>query len=96
MLGNEDVHLPNVLRITEWLQDRFMPSFDVNAFWAANGVDLIKNVNKAINEDFKEKFTIEQADRYTTLKIVDANRNLKPEKDYRHDLNEAKLHLIAL
>lgn len=96
MLGNEDVHLPNEVRITDWLQDLFLPAFDVNAFWTANGVNLIKNVNKVIKDEFKEKFTIEQADRYTTLKIVDINRDLKPEKDYRRNMNEAKLHLIAL
>lgn len=96
MLGNEDVHLPDVVRITDWLRDRFMPSFDISAFWTANGADLIDKVNKVIKNDFKEKFTIDQADSYTTLKIIDANRSLKLEKEYRRDLNEAKLHLIAL
>lgn len=96
LLGNEDVYLADKVQIIPWLQDRFMPAFDVNGFWRDKGEDLIKNVNKAIKDDFKERFTIASADSYTTLKIDDPTRGISPEKEYRRFLNEAKLHLVAL
>lgn len=96
ILGSEDVHLGDHLLMKDWLQDRFIPAFDITAFWNDKGQILVENVNKAIKDDFREQFTIATADKDTTLKVVDSSRGVSPEKDYRQFLNEAKLHLVAL
>lgn len=96
MLGSEDVHLGNHVLVKEFLKGVSLPPMDIDKFWKDNGEDLIKNINKAIKEDFKEAFTVEIADSYSALKIVDPTRGVSPENDYRRFLNEAKLHLVAL
>ena len=97
MLGHQDVQLADEpLKVINFLQDRTLPAFDVNGFWEAKKEVLIENVNKAILNDFKEPFTVEIADAYSTLRIVDATRGVSPENHYRKLLNEAKLHLVAL
>lgn len=96
MLGNEDVHIGNQIQVKEYIKGLSLPTIDIEKFWKENGDDLINNINKAIVDDFKERFKVEIADGYSTLKIVDSNRSVSPESDYRRYLNEAKLHLVAL
>ena len=96
MLGHQDVQLSDELRITNYLASLSLPDFNIEAFWKAQGETLIGNVNRVIENDFKEKFRIDTADAYSTLKIEDPARKVSPEKDYRRFLNEAKLHLVAL
>ena len=96
MLCNQNVQVGDVLRVGDYLQDITMPTMDVSSFIRDNRAMLLQNINKAIHDDFKEKFTVSFADVYYTLKIDDATRAVSPEKDYRQFLNEAKLHLVTL
>ena len=96
MLDNEDVHIGDQIQVKCFLSSLSLPSIDIDMFWRDSGEDLIKNINKAIKDDFKEVFSVEIADSYSALKIVDPNRGVSPENGYRRYLNEAKLHLLAL
>jgi energy-coupling factor transporter ATP-binding protein EcfA2 len=96
MLGSEDVHLGNYVQVKEFLKGLSLPPFDIEKFWKDKGEELVTKINKAIKDDFKESFTVEIADTYSTLKIDDPTRGVSPEKDLRRFLNEAKLHLVAL
>ena len=96
MLCNQNVQVIDVLRAGDYIQELMMPAMDVQAFLQTNRVNLLQNINKAIHDDFKEKFIVSFADIYYTLKIEDPTREVSPEKDYRQFLNEAKLHLVTL
>lgn len=96
MLGHQDVQLGDTVKVINFLQGLTLPDFDVHGFWETQRDTLISNLNTAIQEDFKERFTLEIADAYSTIRIVDQTRGVSPERDYRKFLNEAKLHLVAL